>query len=52
MVFNRKATSSHIGSGINAVALYQWTKIWKAGGGHLYAGWFLKQSKYGSGYTS
>jgi hypothetical protein len=31
----------------------QWTKIWKfgAGLGHLYAGDYLKESKYGFGYT-
>lgn len=52
-VLNRKATSAHVGWAWNSVALYQWTRIWKfgAGVGHLYAGDFLKQSKYGSGYT-
>jgi hypothetical protein len=52
-VLNRKATSGHVGSEINTVAVYQWTKIWKfgAGLGHLYAGDFLKQSKYSFGYT-
>lgn len=53
IVLNRSATSSHVGSEINAVALYQWTKIWKfgAGLGHFYAGDYLVQSKYGFGYT-
>jgi hypothetical protein len=53
VVTNRKATSGHIGDEINAVALYQWTKIWKfgAGLGHLYAGSFLKQSNANFGYT-
>ena len=52
-VLNRKATSAHIGSELNTVALYQWTKIWKfgAGFGRLYAGDFLKQSKFACGYT-
>ncbi|MGD0497154.1 MAG: alginate export family protein [Bryobacteraceae bacterium] len=50
---NRSATSNHIGSEINAVALYQWSKIWKfgAGYGHLFAGDYLKQAKAGFGYT-
>jgi len=53
IVLNRKATSSHLGWELNSVALYQWSKIWKFGGGlgHLWAGDFLKQSKYGLGYT-
>lgn len=53
MVLNRAATSSRIGSEINGVALYQWSKIWKfgAGYGHLFAGEYLKQSKAGFGYT-
>ena len=53
VALNRKATSAHIGSSLNAVALYQWTKIWKfgAGMGHLYAGDYLRQAKYVSGYT-
>jgi hypothetical protein len=52
-VLNRKATSAHVGAEINAVAVYQWTKIWKfgAGLGHLYAGDYLKQSKCAFGYT-
>lgn len=52
-VLNRKATSGHVGAEVNAVGLYQWNKIWKfgAGLGHLYAGDFLKQSKYSFGYT-
>jgi Alginate export len=52
-VLNRKATSAHIGREWNTVAVYQWTKIWKfgAGLGHLYAGDYLKQSKFGAGYT-
>jgi len=51
-LLNRKATSSHIGSELNAVGLYQWTKVWKfgAGYGRLFAGEFLKQSKAGFGY--
>jgi hypothetical protein len=53
VVLNRKATSAHVGSEINTVAVYQWTKIWKfgAGLGHLYAGDYLKQSGHGFGYT-
>jgi len=52
-VLNRKATSSHVGSEINNVALYQWSKIWQfgAGYGHLFAGEYLKQSKAAFGYT-
>ncbi|HEY1492958.1 MAG TPA: hypothetical protein VGF49_00385, partial [Candidatus Solibacter sp.] len=52
-VLNRKATSDHIGSEVNVVALYQWSRIWKFGGGigHLFAGDFLNQSKYTFGYT-
>ena len=52
-VLNRKATSSHIGSEINNVALYQWSKIWRfgAGYGHLFAGDYLKQSKVNFVYT-
>jgi hypothetical protein len=53
VVLNRKATSNHIGSETNTVALYQWTKVWKfgAGYGHLFAGDYLKQAKVGFGYT-
>jgi hypothetical protein len=53
IVLNRNATSKHIGSEWNATALYQWTKIWKfgAGFGRLYAGDYLKQSKYSAAYT-
>jgi len=52
-VLDRTATSNHVGSEVNAVALYQWSKIWKfgAGCGHLFAGDYLKQSKVGFGYT-
>ncbi len=52
-VLNRKATSNHIGSEVNVVALYQWTKVWRfgAGYGRLWAGDFLKQSKASFGYT-
>jgi hypothetical protein len=52
-VLNRSATSDHIGSEVNTVALYQWSRIWKfgAGYGHLFAGGYLKQSKVGFGYT-
>jgi hypothetical protein len=52
-VLNRPATSAHLGSEINTVALYQWTKIWRfgAGYGRLFAADFLKQSKTGFGYT-
>ena len=52
-VLNRSATSSHIGAGMNGVALYQWSTIWRfgAGYGHLFAGDYLKQSKAGFGYT-
>jgi hypothetical protein len=53
IVLDRKATSAHIGSELSSVALYQWNRIWKfgAGIGHLYAGSFLRQSGYRSGYT-
>jgi hypothetical protein len=54
IALDRKATSGHIGSETNTVALYQWSKIWKfgAGYGHLFAGEYLKQSKAaGFGYT-
>lgn len=53
VVLNRKATSSHIGSEVNATALYQWTKIWKVGAGYgrLFAGDYLKQSKADFSYT-
>ena len=53
VVLNRKATSNHIGSEVNTVALYQWTRVWKfgAGYGHLFAGDYLNQSKTGFGYT-
>jgi hypothetical protein len=53
VVLNRKATSSHIGSSLGGVALYQWTKIWKFGAGysHFVAGGFLKQSNTGLGYN-
>jgi len=53
IVVDRKATSSHVGSEINVVGLYQLSKIWKfgAGYGHLFAGDFLKESKFGYGYT-
>ena len=52
-VLDRKATSNHIGSEINAIASYQWSKIWRfgAGYGHLFVGDFLKESKVGFGYT-
>ena len=53
VVLNRKATSDHIGSEINTVALYQWTRTWKfgAGYGRLFAGGYLKQSKADFSYT-
>ena len=53
LVLNRKATSAHIGSETNTVALYQYSKVWKfgAGFGHLFAGEFLKESKGSFGYT-
>jgi hypothetical protein len=54
IALDRKATSGHIGSETNTVALYQWSKIWKfgAGYGHLFAGEYLKESKAaGFGYT-
>jgi hypothetical protein len=53
VVINRQATSSHIGTELNASALYQWTRIWKFGGGYgrLFAGEFLKQSKTDFGYS-
>jgi hypothetical protein len=52
-VLNRKATSNRIGSEVNVVGLYEWSKIWKfgAGIGHLFAGEFLRQSKCTFGYT-
>jgi hypothetical protein len=53
VISNPKATSNHIGSEINATAMYQWSKIWKfgAGWGRLFAGEYLKQSKADFGYT-
>ena len=53
LVLNRKAASNHIGAEVNAVALYQWTRIWKfgAGCGRLFAGGYLKQSNDDFGYT-
>lgn len=53
IVLDRKATSAHIGSETNTVALYQYSKVWKfgAGFGHLFAGEFLKESKDSFGYT-
>jgi alginate export protein len=53
IALNRDSTSAHVGSELNSVAVYQWTKIWKfgAGLGHLYAGSYLKQSRHGFGYT-
>jgi hypothetical protein len=47
------AASSHIGAEVNAVALYEWTKIWKFGVGYarLFAGSYLKQSKDDFGYS-
>jgi hypothetical protein len=53
IVLDRKATSSHIGSETNTVALYQYSKVWKfgAGLGHLFAGEYLKESKDSFGYT-
>ncbi|HJZ97668.1 MAG TPA: alginate export family protein [Candidatus Solibacter sp.] len=52
-VTNRAATSDHAGFGLNTIAVYQWTKLWKfgAGIGHLYAGEYLRQSHYTAGYT-
>jgi hypothetical protein len=53
VVLNRKATSAHIGSEVNAVALYQWSKNWKfgAGYGRLFAGEYLKEAKAQFGYS-
>jgi len=53
VVLSRKATSNHIGSEINTIAIYQWTRIWKfgAGYGRLFAGSYLKQSKADFSYT-
>jgi hypothetical protein len=53
VVLNRQAPSAHVGWGIDAAAIYQWSKIWKfgAGMGHLYAGSYLKESKFPAGYT-
>ena len=53
IVTNRKATSAHVGYEFNGVATYQFNKYWKfgAGLGHLYAGDYLRQSKYPYGYT-
>lgn len=50
---NYKATSNHIGSEINGVALYQWSRTWRfgAGWGRLFAGDYLKQSKAPVNYT-
>ena len=52
-ILNRGATSRHIGAEWNAVALYQWSRIWKFGGGYgrLFAGGFLKQSGAAFGYS-
>jgi hypothetical protein len=52
VVLNRNATSAHIGSEINMVGLYQFSKIWRfgAGYGRLFAGDYLRQSKYSFGY--
>jgi hypothetical protein len=53
VVLDRKASSAHIGSETNSVALYQYSKVWKfgAGFGHLFAGEYLKESKVAYGYT-
>jgi len=53
LVLNRKATSGHVGSEINTVGLYQWSKIWKfgAGYGHLFASEYLKEAKAPFGYS-
>jgi hypothetical protein len=53
IILNRKATSGHIGSEINGVGLFQYSKVWRfgAGYGHLLAAEFLKQAKAPFGYT-
>ncbi len=53
LVLDRTASSAHIGSEVNTVALYQWSKIWKfgAGYGYLFAGEYLKESKASFGYS-
>jgi hypothetical protein len=53
ILLNRKAISGHIGSEVNTVGLYQYSKVWKfgAGYGHLFAGQFLRESKVTYGYT-
>ncbi len=53
VVVDRTATSGHIGSELNAVGLYKYSKVlsFGAGYGRLFAGEFLKESKVGYGYT-
>jgi hypothetical protein len=53
VVLDRKASSAHIGSETNTVALYEYSKVWKfgAGFGHLFAGEYLKEAKVAYGYT-
>lgn len=53
VLLNRGATSTHIGSEVNTVGLYQLSKIWKfgAGFGHLFAGQYLKEAKAPFGYS-
>jgi hypothetical protein len=53
VVLDRKASSAHIGSETNTVALYEYSKVWKfgTGFGHLFAGEYLKEAKVAYGYT-
>ena len=53
VVLDRKASSAHIGSETNTVALYEYSKVWKfgAGFGHLFAGEYLKEAKVAYGYA-
>ena len=53
VVLDRSATSTHVGSEINGVGLYEYSKVWKfgAGYGRLFAGEYLKEAKAGYGYS-
>jgi hypothetical protein len=52
-VLNRSATSRHIGSEIDVLGVFQFTKALSVGAGiaHLFAGDYLKQSTKGGGYN-
>lgn len=53
IVLNRAATSRHVGSEADFIALYKFSKMWTFGGGygHLFPGEYLKQSKASFGYS-